>query len=304
MVQPGQAHLRAPCDERFAEMRSDSLLVAACDAKHAPYLLNALASLQACFPSRPRLVVYDIGLSALQRLELAAWPDVQVLAVPAFVPHWRLNWSWKLFALTDAKARYVLYLDLANLVIQRSLAPWFLAIRRHGYLVLANGQTMGDITPVDYWATQGLDPVSSGPLPTFGAGIIGFDRQGPAYGAIELAMQLVVQGLNLGRSATEPTPKYRPDIIRDCPCFRADQTVLNLAFRKVFGHRLLVRRAARYCGAGGPADHPGQYVWYARRKHASLLYLFGTGGPGGLVRGVNRAWWAAKLALVYAVRRH
>ena len=304
MVSANQTDRAARCDRRFAAIQRDCLLVAACDAKHAPYLMNALASLQACFPLRPRLVIYDIGLSALQRLELAAWPEVQVMPMPAFVPHWRLNWSWKLFALTDAKARYVLYLDLANLVIQRSLAPWFLAIQRHGCLVLANGQTMADITPSDYWAMHGLDPVHGGPWPTFGAGIIGFDRQGPAYSAIQLAMEQTVQGLNLGRSATEPTPKYRPDIIRNCPCFRADQTVLNLAFRKLFGAALHVRRAARYCGAGGPADHPGQYLWYARRKRASLLYLFSAAGPGGWARGVNRAWWAVKLTLVHAITRH
>lgn len=279
-------------------MRPDCVLVAACDAKHAPFMFNAIASLDDVFPDRPPLIIYDIGLSLAQRLELAIWPNVSVRRVPPFVPHWRMNWSWKLYALTDSGYRYVLYLDLANLVVQRSLAPWLLAVQRHGYLLISNAQTMGDITPSDYWASHGLLKNQMQALPTFGAGIIGFDRHSPAQGAIEAAMQSVRKGLNLGRSATEQTPKYKPDIIRDCICFRADQTLLNLAFRQAFGADLRVRRAARYVGAGGPTDHPSQYVWYARRKAASLVYLYRPDERGSVVRHINRAWWRMKLGLI------
>jgi hypothetical protein len=237
-------------------------------------MFNAIASLDDVFPDRPPLIIYDIGLSLAQRLELAIWPNVSVRRVPPFVPHWRMNWSWKLYALTDSGYRYVLYLDLANLVVQRSLAPWLLAVQRHGYLLISNAQTMGDITPSDYWASHGLLKNQMQALPTFGAGIIGFDRHSPAQGAIEAAM------------------------LRDCICFRADQTLLKWAFRQAFGADLRVRRAARYVGAGGPTDHPSQYVWYARRKAASLVYLYRPDERGSVVRHINRAWWRMKLGLI------
>lgn len=282
----------------YTEMRSECAIVAACDGKHAPYLFNALSSFEESFPDRPRVVIYDIGLSWLQRLELRRFHDLEVRAMPHFVPHWRLNWSWKLFALANVKSRYVLYLDLANLVIQRSLAPWFLAIRKCGHLVIANGQNLGDITPSDYWALHGLDAETMRWQPTFGAGIVGFDRNTAAFEAIERALRHTVQGLNLGRSATEQSRNYRPDTVRDCRCFRADQTLLNLAFRETFGTGLQVRRPGRYCGKGGPKDHPSQYVWYARRAKGSLIYLFSSPQPPDMLQRVNRVMWFTRIGLV------
>lgn len=282
---------------QYTEIRHECAIVAACDAKHAPFLFNAIASFEDRFPDHPQIVIYDIGLSWLQRQELRRFHNLELRAMPRFVAHWNLNWSWKLFALTDVQSRFVIYLDLANVVIQRSLAPWFLSIRQRGYLVISNGQTLGEITPTDYWKLHELDPDALRAQPTFGAGIIGFDRTAAAFRAIEQALHCTMQGLNLGRSATELSRNYRPDIVRDCPCFRADQTLLNLAFRQVFGLGLQVRRAGRYCGGGGPSDHPGQYLWYARRSKASLVYLFAQPQSADLLYLVNRALWFTKLGL-------
>lgn len=286
----------------YAAIRPDCAIVAACDAKHALYLFNALASLEERFANRPQVVIYDIGLSHLQRLELARMHDLEVRPVPAFVAHWRLNWSWKLYVLTQVRTRYVLYLDLANVVVLRSLAPWFLAIQQHGYLVIANGQSMGEITPSDYWERHHLDGGVMCEEPTFGAGIIGFDRSGSAFTAIGLAFDHTMTGLNLGRSASEINPNYRPNTLRDCPCFRADQTLLNLAFRQIYGATLQVRRASRYCGKSGTVDHPNQYIWYSRRSRESLVYLFAVRRNGGVVHHLNRILFAFRLLLVRYVK--
>jgi len=83
-----------------------------------------------------------------------------------------------------------------------------------------------------------------------------------------------IQGWTLGRSAQEIRPTYDRSVIRDCECFRADQTLFNLAFRKHCGTALVLRDESRLCGRGGPSDHPRQYLWYARRKRESLIYFW------------------------------
>ncbi|MBP6901697.1 MAG: hypothetical protein KBC73_16500 [Burkholderiaceae bacterium] len=287
----------------YAAIAADCVIAAACDAKHAPYLLNAIASLDQYFPDRPRIVVYDIGLSWLHRVELGRRTGVELRDVPPFVPHWRENWSWKLHVLTDVPGRYVLYLDLANFVILRSLAPWFLAIQKHGYFVVSNGQHLGQVAPADYHDRYGLRSAQAHAWRTFGAGIIGFDRQSASRLAIERALQGVVEGDNLGRSASEPSGKYTSNVIRDCACFRADQTVLNLAFREVYRDRLQVRRALRYGGKGGACDHPGQYLWYARRAAGCLTHLYRPDPRRGVAEGINRAHWFLKVGLIDGVKR-
>lgn len=284
---------------RYRVLRQDCLIVAACDDKHMPYLMNALLSMQARFPDHPQVVVHDIGLSWMNRAELSHIAGVTVQPVPPFVAYWRLNWSWKLHALMQAPSRYVLYLDLANFVFLRSLSNWFLAIQRNGYLLMGNGQRTGDITPPDYWALHGLDAAEYADLETFGAGIMGFDRDSDAFGAIRRAHASMMRGLNLGRSADEPNRKYQPDIIRDCACFRADQTLLNLAFRQTFATGLRIRRVARYGGRGGSQDRLGQYLWYARQHPDSLQFVFKRPSPRGVVAFCNRVIWCAQ---VFAVR--
>jgi hypothetical protein len=256
------------------------------------------------FPAKPIIVVYDIGLSPLECAELRRTQGVILRQMPAFVPHWRQNWSWKLHALTYDLPRYVLYLDLPNFVALRSLAHWFLSIKRNGYFVVANGQRLVDITPSDYWAIYGLDRKRFEQSPTFGAGIIGFDRHSPSFGAIQHAFEGVRQGLNLGRSVTEKNANYRSKIIRDCDCFRADQTLLNLGFRRLFGESLQVRTAVRYCGKGGPRDHPKQYLWYARRSNSdSLRHVFEAHSNTSFIRSTNRFIWSTRFRMARILKR-
>jgi hypothetical protein len=286
----------------YEKIRDECVIVTASDAKHAPYLLNAIASFDQTFPDRPRIIVYDLGLSTLARLELNRTTGIEVRPTPSFVPHWRLNWSWKLHALSHDLTRYVLYLDLPNFVVLRSLATWFLSIRKNGYLVVSNGQRLGDITPSDYWSIHGLTAGESEYLETFGAGIIGYDIQSPAYAAIQKSLSGVRSKLNLGRSLHENNRNYKPNIVRDCRSFRADQTLLNLNFRGIFGEHLNIRRPSRYCGQGGPADHPDQYLWYARRNIRSLTHVFRVKEPK-LISFLNRSLWYLRINSLNTAKR-
>ena len=258
----------------YLEIRKDCAIITASDSKHAPYLFNAIASLKINFPDHPKVIIYDLGLTQFERHEIQCIKEVELRKIENFVSHWRANWSWKLYALTNKVPRYYLYLDLPNFVILRSLATWFLAIKKNGYLLISNGQTLGDIVPEDFWSIFKLDKFSFKKQPTFGAGVIGVDSSSASYSAIELAMNGVLEGLNLGRSKDELSANYSPkNLIRDCLCFRADQTLLNLAFNNVNNFRLKVRQSKRYTGDGGFKDHPNQYLWYSRRANNSLGYI-------------------------------
>jgi hypothetical protein len=265
--------MTARLDSEYQEMRSNCALVTAADAKYAPFLFNALSSIHVNFPDHPVVYVFDLGLSVAQRCELNSVPWVRLKAINKFVPHWKIGWSWKPYILTKVDKQFVLYFDAANIVLYRSIALWFLAIKRHGFFGIANGQLMQDITPSDYWAMFALDPIACEARPTFGAGLFGFDVAGPAGDAIRKCLSLTNDGWNLGRSDGEQNPLYGKFPLRACVCFRADQTLLNLAMVEYIGPGILIRDQMRYCGLGGPYDHVNQYLWYARRNKDSFLYF-------------------------------
>jgi hypothetical protein len=259
---------------QYMMIRKDCSLVTAVDNTFAPYLYNTLASIHQNFREHPMIYVYDLGMSWAQRRELSGIPWLTLRQVDRFAPHWKQNWSWKPYILTQMQERFVLYFDGANIVLQRPLDPWFLAIQRHGYFVIYNGQKMSDITPSDYWPLVGLDPSRYSDKPTFHAGLIGFASEGIANRAIHEAFELTKAGWNLGSSAQETHRGYDKSAIRDCRSFRADQTLLNLTFRKHLGEAMIVRDYLRYIGAGGPHDHAYQYIWQSRRKKDSLTYYW------------------------------
>ena len=165
---------------------------------------------------------------------------------------------------------------------------WFTTIANKGYFLIKNGQSLRQSTPPDYWKLFDCDERLFADAPSFGAGLMGFDREGLANQAINEVLARTIEGWNLGRSALETRPVYDRSVIRDCECFRADQTLFNLAFRKYYGSGLLLRDELRYCGLGGPADHPRQYLWYARRKRESLVYFWRPLGKGGVTFFANR----------------
>jgi hypothetical protein len=157
---------------------------------------------------------------------------------------------------------------------------------------------MNQITPPEYWKLFDCDQTLFGEAPTFGAGLMGFDRQGFADNAIANVLARTIEGWNLGRSAGEVRRTYDHSVIRDCECFRADQTLFNLAFRKFCSGTLLLRDELKYCGRGGPEDHPTQYLWYSRRQRSSLIYFWTPIGNSTVAYYFNRltffVWVSAK----------
>lgn len=272
----------------YVRISSECALVTATDSRHAPYLFNTIASIHARFPDHPTLHVFDLGMNRLQRKELSSVPWIQLRDVDKFVDHWKQNWSWKPYILTKIPQRYVFYFDASNIVLYRPLILWFRIIARSGYLLIENGQKMRQITPPEYWQLFNCDPTLLSDAPTFGAGLMGFDRHSFAGKAIDDVLARTIQGWNLGRSSQEVRRAYDRSAIRQCECFRADQTLFNLAFREHCAGTLVLRNELRYCGRGGPADHPRQYLWYSRRQRKSLIYFWQSIGTTDLTFFFNR----------------
>ncbi len=286
----------------FNDIKEDCAILTACDSQHAPFLANAISSIKINFPDHPRIVIFDIGLSRLEKAEFKEIKGVELRKVPEFTPHWKINWSWKLYALTRDLGRYNLYLDLPNFLILRSLSTFFYMIKRNGYFLVSNQQQLHEITPKNFWELYGLNFCAIGKEITFGAGIIGYDRYHSSFKAIERAFNDVIQGLNLGRSSIETNKNYKPNIIRDCVCFRADQTVLNLAFRNLYNDRLHIYKTLRICGHGQSDNHPNQYLWYARRKIKSLVYIYEYFGVSKELFVINRVIWLSRIYLRSAAK--
>jgi hypothetical protein len=268
---------------------SNAAIVTAADARHYPYLANMLSSLCRRSPESVPVHVFDLGFSAAQRRELQTTSWIHLRAIEPFVPHWRLNWSWKPYIMANVDVRHLLYLDAPNLVVLRSLRPWFLATSRDGYFVVDNGQRIGDMTPPTFWSRFGLEAADFAQSPALGAGILGIDRDGPAGTALLDTLAAVRDGLNLGCSADEFRPSYDRSVVRDCAVFRADQTLFNLAFRKAYGTNLTLHDERKYCGKGGRNDAPRQYVWYARRQPRSMTFFWRPFGGALAAFVLNRA---------------
>jgi hypothetical protein len=273
----------------YRRVLPECALVTATDRKHAPYLFNTVASIESRFPDHPVLHVFDLGMSTLQRKELSSVPWIKLRAVEQFAPHWKQNWSWKPYILTQIPQRYAFYFDASNIVLYRPLILWFWAIVRSGYFLIRNDQQMHQITPPEYYQLFGCEQAVLQHQPTFGAGLMGFDLQGFARAAIDEVLERTIQGWNLGRSAQEVRDTYDYSVIRQCECFRADQTLFNLALRKrLAGDDLILRDQWKYCGQGGPVDHPRQYLWYSRRQRNSLLYFWRPIGARNYAFLINR----------------
>lgn len=248
-------------------------MVTAADKKYAPYMFNMLSSLHANFPLHPVVYVFNLGMTRAQCQELLGVPWLALQQVEKFAPHWKLNWAWKPYIWLQPAERYVLHLD-AGIVVLRSLELWFLSIKKNMYLAISQNQPMSDITPLDYWSLVGLEKSRYENEEVFAAGVWGFDKRSIVGKAVQEAYQLAKEGWTLGASEGEVNPAFDKSIIRNCPRFRHDQTLINLTLRKHIKQSVVVRPLLKYCGLGGSNESPQQFIWLARRRPDSMKFFW------------------------------
>ena len=112
------------------------IIITAASAIYGSSLLAMIGSLDRNWPEHPPLIVYDIGLDT-RTLDALKRHGIEVRLVPAFCPHWRLHFTWKIWCWHEAPADSVLWLD-AGLTVLRPLDEVFTAIDAIGYFACPN----------------------------------------------------------------------------------------------------------------------------------------------------------------------
>jgi len=243
------------------------VLASAADARYGKWLINLVGSVQQRSDIFDSIVVYDLGLTPFQRRLLEGARGVDVHDVPAFVPHWREAFTWKpwIWATVDADA--VVWLD-AGVTVLRPLTSFVEGIDDRSYFVVSQGVKNRECIPSDYYALYDI-PSSVGDTDVIAGGIIAFDKTGDFYAKVVLpTFDDVLSGRNLGHSSGEASP-VKDDrgrrIIRDCPLFRHDQTLVNIHFYRSFRNPV-VGNLDQFGGFRSPYDHREQVIWSHRRR--------------------------------------
>ena len=100
-------------------------------------LINLLGSIFLRYPDVDAILVYDLGMSSIERTILKGIRKILLKQVPEFCPHYLeiQHFAWKTAAICDALSygNSVLWLD-AGAEIQSSLEDLFLTIENDGYL--------------------------------------------------------------------------------------------------------------------------------------------------------------------------
>lgn len=133
---------RAGADK--ATVTARRIIVTGADSRYFGSLTSLLGSILEKFASIELILVYDLGLSSIERRILSRVRKVLIREVPPFCPHYRdlHGFAWKTAAVCDALeyGEAILWLD-AGIEIQRALDDLFETIEHDGYLFT--------VTPLD-----------------------------------------------------------------------------------------------------------------------------------------------------------
>lgn len=247
-----------------------TVLASAADARYGKWLINLVGSIQRKSDLFDGIVVYDLGLTPLERRLLEGARKVEVRTVPAFVPHWRQGRTWKTWIWTHLEADAIVWLD-AGITVLRPLTDFLQQTRERGYFVVSTEVSAVKSTPSDYYELYDL-AAGFGERISITAGILAYARRSSFYTqVIEPTFEDAMQGRNLGFSQSEVAKlnwgldELDQVIVRDCPLFRHEQTLLNIHFYRSIRHPY-VNDLAKYGGFMSPHDDPEQVIWNHRRR--------------------------------------
>jgi len=125
-------------------VKLNRVIVTGANSLYFGSLINLLGSVFLRFPDIDAILVYDLGMSLLERTILRGIKKVVLKQVPEFCPHYLeiQHFAWKTAAICDAleDGQAVLWLD-AGVELQTSIEDLFLTIETEGYLFC--------VTPID-----------------------------------------------------------------------------------------------------------------------------------------------------------
>lgn len=229
-------------------MQDSRLIITAASEPFADSLIALLGSLDANWPAHPRVLVYDIGLNActVARLDACA---IAVKPVPAFCPHWRDHYTWKLWCLCDAPAVSVVWMD-ATIAVLQPLDELFDAVETLGYFFTGNGELLDWEASDEACRGCQVSPESRLGKPTLAATFMGFRKEGRLGALLDEALAVALTERHIEATTI---------------AHRHDQAILSLLAYRELGRVLLADRAI-YLHALLPQAVAGQKVWHHRRR--------------------------------------
>lgn len=273
----------------LASVPAGSLIVTGASESYSRQLLALIGSLQCNWRAHPPLLVYDLGLSdsTLERLNNAG---IQVRKVPAFVPHWRKHYTWKLWCINDAPAERVLWLD-SGCCILRPAPEIFEILGSQGYFVVPNYERLEAEASLEACAGCRVDPAFRIGKGSIAANVFGFTRVTPVEDLVKeaLAISLVERHIE----ATRPEHRH-------------DQAILSLLLHRDI-HPLVFCDGHIYGFEDLEARFTTHAIWAVRRgmHYKDIEFYAGALGKSPephLPRSSHKltpwyrlAWWAKSL---------
>jgi len=200
--------------------------------------LNLIGSIYKNSPTIDYIYIWDLGLKKNELLILKSLSKVVIKSVPVFSEHWRQCYSWKLYILKHTPCDIVYYIDASSTILQ-DISHIYDYIEKYDYFSIGQGHNMEIQTPNEYWSLFNISTLHKGDE-VIAACNFGFKRNSILSEVIDFSYEMMLKGYNLGHSLSEINRNKSPEIIiRNCHIFRQDQTILNLAIRKVIKHPFL-----------------------------------------------------------------
>lgn len=228
--------------------QQQQFIVTAASAAYGKSLLALLGSLNLNWPDHPPVRIYDIGLDA-ETIGLLRSEGLDIFPVPAFCPHWRRHFTWKIWCFNDVKADFFLWID-AGYVVLEPLWEAFSFMDKTGFFTVPNYHLLDWEASSQACLGCGLSPDYRIGKRTFAGGLMGFKRTPVNIGLLQEALTIALHEPNI--MATETTHRH-------------DQAILSLLLYKyyktpVFSDGLV------FLGWKSPRQVPGQKVWAHRRR--------------------------------------
>ena len=152
------------------------VILTASDSQHFLFLFSSILYLKKYYIDHPEICICDLGLKDYQLKILSKIKNLKVILPASTLPHYYVNWTWKIHLLANLEQVICLYLDLPNIKILSSLDFLYELIEKDGsFFVINNGQSLADIVPYEYFKPFGLDYKNSMNNVTFSSGIMGFN---------------------------------------------------------------------------------------------------------------------------------
>lgn len=247
------------------------IINSASDIKYFSRLLNLYFSININAKNKYKFKVWDLGMSKIQFFILKKM-KIDVINIPNFVPFWNICYTWKPFIYKFANEKTFFYLD-AGCTVNKDLNEIYQIIEKDGYFFVGQGQELKDIVPSDFSQFFNLNNFNE-KAKVFAAGIIGINKEIPINNyIIDKIYEQAKGGFCLGFSKNEIHRDLNNiNIIRDCPTFRHDQSVVNSVFRNYLNH-IVVHEEKKYASTTLNTDC---VIYNQRKKNYTYFFKYVT----------------------------